>query len=73
MNIFGGMKILWIFFWVITKLDHIEGSFLVQTYFIAKFYTAMGLGRKFSQPSMQGSFLKIKVQNGGYFLGLVIF
>ena len=22
-NIFGGMKILWIFFWVITKLDYI--------------------------------------------------
>ena len=28
MNIFWGMKILWIFFWVITKLDYIQGSFL---------------------------------------------
>ena len=25
MNIFLGMKILWIFFWVITKLDYILG------------------------------------------------
>ena len=28
MNIFWGMKILWIFFGVITKFDYIKGSFL---------------------------------------------
>ena len=27
MNIFGGMKILWIFFGVITKLGYFEGHF----------------------------------------------
>ena len=44
MNIFGGMKILWIFLGgVITKLDYIQGSFLC----------------------LLGSFLKVKVQNGG--------
>ena len=45
MNIFGGMKILWIFFGFITKLDCIKGSFLC----------------------ILGSFLKVKVQKGGYF------
>ena len=40
MNIFWGMKILWIFFWGHHKI----GLYL-------------------------GSFLKVKVQNGGYFLG----
>ena len=44
-NIFGGMNILWIFFWVITKLDYIYGSLLC----------------------ILRSFLKVKVQNGGYF------
>ena len=39
------MKGLWIFFWVITKLDYIYGSFLC----------------------ILVSFLKVKVQNGGYF------
>ena len=48
---FSGMRILWIFFEVITKLDYIYGSFLC----------------------ILGSFLKVKVQNGGYFLGLVKF
>ena len=42
-----GMKILWIFFGVITKLGYILGSFL----------------------SILGYFLKVNVQNGGYFLG----
>ena len=28
MNIFWGMKILWIFLGVITKFDYIQGSFL---------------------------------------------
>ena len=28
MNFFLGMKILWIFLWVITKLDWFQGSFL---------------------------------------------
>ena len=51
MNIFWGMKILWIFWGVITKLDYIKGSFLC----------------------ILGSFLKVKVQNGGYFLGLLKF
>ena len=50
-NIFLGMKILWIFFRVITKLDYILGSFL----------------------NILGSFLKVKVQNGGYFFGLLKF
>ena len=48
-NILGGMKILWIFFWVITKLDYIKRSFLC----------------------ILGSFLKVKVQNGGIFGGLL--
>ena len=47
MNTFGGMKVLWISFWVITKLDYIYESFLC----------------------ILGSFLMVKVQNGGYFLG----
>ena len=47
MNILLGMKILWIFFGVITKLGYIYGSSLC----------------------ILGSFLKVKVQNGGYFLG----
>ena len=56
-TIFGGItknEYFWghvgfvdIFFWVITKLDYIYGSFLC----------------------ILGSFLKVKVQNGGYFLG----
>ena len=46
-NTLLGMKILWIFFGVITKLDYIKGSFLC----------------------ILGSFLKVKVQNGGIFLG----
>ena len=50
-NIFLGMKILWIFFGVIAKSDYIQGSFLC----------------------ILGSFLKIKVQNGGYFFGLLKF
>ena len=45
------MKILWIFFKFITKLDYIWGSFLC----------------------ILMSFLKVKVQNGGYFWGLVKF
>ena len=45
------MKILWIFFWVITNLDYIFGSFLC----------------------ILGSFVKVKVQSWGYFLGLVKF
>ena len=45
---FGGMKILWIFLGVVTKLDYIQRSFLC----------------------ILGSFLKVKVQNGGYFLCL---
>ena len=40
---FWGIKILWIFFRVITKLGYIKGSFLC----------------------ILGSFLKVKVQNGG--------
>ena len=28
LNIFGGMKILWIFFWFITNLDYIKRPFL---------------------------------------------
>ena len=40
------MKILWIYFGVITKLDYINGSFLC----------------------ILGSFLKVKVQNGGIFV-----
>ena len=44
-NIFGGMKILWILLGVITKLDYIKGLFLCIFW----------------------SFLKVKVQNGGYF------
>ena len=51
MNIFGGLKILWIFFGVTTKLAYILGSFLF----------------------ILGYFLKGKVQNGGYFLGLLKF
>ena len=51
MNIFLDMNILWIFFWVITKLEYIESSFLC----------------------ILGSFLKVNVQNGGYFLGLLNF
>ena len=47
MNSFGGMKVLWIFSWVITKLDNIYEPFLC----------------------ILGSFLKVKVQNGGCFLG----
>ena len=47
MNIFWGMKILWIFLGIITKLDYIKESFLC----------------------ILRSFLKVKVQNGGYFLG----
>ena len=47
MNIFGGMKILWIIFGVITKLDYIYEQFLCNL----------------------GSFLKVKVQNGGIILG----
>ena len=50
-NIFWGMKILWIFFGVITKLDSILASFLC----------------------ILGSFLKVIVQNGGYFFGLLRF
>ena len=46
-NYFWGMKILWIFFGVITKLDYIYRSFLC----------------------ILGSFLKAKVQNGGYWGG----
>ena len=46
-DILLGMKILWIFFGVITKLDYIKGSFLC----------------------ILGSFLKVNVQNGGYYLG----
>ena len=45
------MKILWIFFGVITKFDYIKGSFLC----------------------ILGSFLKVKVQNGGYFFELLKF
>ena len=45
MKIFWDIKILWIFFGVITNLDYIQGSFLC----------------------ILGSFLKVKVQNGGYF------
>ena len=41
------MKILWIFFWVITKSGYIKGSFLW----------------------ILGSFLKVKTQNVGIFLG----
>ena len=51
MNIFWGMKILWIFFGVITKLDYIYESFLC----------------------ILGSFLKVKVQNGGIFEGCLNF
>ena len=47
MNIFWSMKILWIFFGVITKLDYTYGSFLCTL----------------------GSFLKVMVQNDGYFWG----
>ena len=47
-NILGGMKLLWIFFGVITKLDNIYWSFLC----------------------ILGSFLKVKVQKPGIFLGL---
>ena len=43
------MKILWIFFGVITKLDYTMHF------------------------SILGSFLKAKVQNGGYFLGCLNF
>ena len=50
-NIFWGMKTLWIFFGITTKLDYIKGSFLC----------------------ILGSFLNVKVQNGGYFLGLLKF
>ena len=46
LNIFWDMKILWIFFGVIIKLDYINRSFVF----------------------ILGSFLKVKVQNGGYFL-----
>ena len=45
------MKIVWIFFGVITKLDYIKGSFIC----------------------ILESFLKVKVQNGGYFWGFVKF
>ena len=54
------MKILWIFFGVITKLDYISGSFLSVTY--------RSLVR-----CILGSFLKVKVQNVGYFFGLLKF
>ena len=47
MNIFGGMKILWIFFGVRHKIGLYLGLFLC----------------------IFGSFLKAKVQNGGYFFG----
>ena len=46
-DILFGMKILWIFFGVITKLVYIKGSFLC----------------------ILVSFVKVNVQNGGYFLG----
>ena len=45
------MKILWIFFGVITKLDYISGLF----------------------PCILGSFLKVIVQNGDIFLGMLKF
>ena len=45
MNIFWGMKILWIFLGVITKIDYVYGPLLC----------------------ILGSFLEVKVQNGGYF------
>ena len=51
MNTFEGLKIFFIFFVVITKLDYIKGSLLC----------------------ILGSLLKIKVQNGGYFWGLLKF
>ena len=51
MNIFWGMKMLLIFFGVITKLDYIYGSFLC----------------------ILGFFLKVNVQNGGCFFGLLKF
>ena len=51
MNIFWGMKILWIFLGVITKLDYIKGSLLC----------------------ILGFFFKVKVQNWGYFWGLLKF
>ena len=35
---FWGLKVLWIFFWVITKLDYMKGSFL---YILGSFLKAM--------------------------------
>ena len=51
MDIFWGMKVLWIFFGVFTKLDYIYGVISM----------------------LLGSFLKVKVQNVGYYFGLVKF
>ena len=36
MNILGGLKILWIFLGVITKLDYIKGSFLCTPWYFHK-------------------------------------
>ena len=51
MNIFWGMKILWMFFWGHHIIGLYLGSFLC----------------------ILGSFIKGRVQNGGYFLGLIKF
>ena len=40
---FFGMEILWIFFWVIAKLDCLGGHFYVMSFFIRSWYQMSGM------------------------------